>query len=115
MSLQELDRIAKRDPLHPLTFQEKELLRGLEDDVRLYHPTLLPRMIDCVDYTNYQVMYQLRFFHPDVSEMRPTKSIANNQKNYFIRRSKKCTNHFKNGQLSTSIMLFSYLIILFLI
>lgn len=80
MSLQELDRIAKRDPLHPLTFQEKELLRGLEDDVRLYHPTLLPRMIDCVDYTNYQVKYQLRFFHPDVSEMRPTRSLANNQK-----------------------------------
>ena len=64
MSLQELDRIAKRDPLHPLTFQEKELLRGLEDDVRLYLPTLLPRMIDCVDYTNYQVKYKIRFPHP---------------------------------------------------
>lgn len=68
---QELDRIASRDPLHSITLKEKELLRGLEDDVRLYHPTLLPRMIDCVDYTNYQVkqikthgteIYQRQFF-----------------------------------------------------
>ena len=55
--LKELHRIASRDPLHPIKPKEKELLRGLEDDVRLFLPTLLPRMIDCVDYTNYQVTY----------------------------------------------------------
>lgn len=55
LTFKELDRISNRDPLHPTTLQEKELLRGLEDDVRIHHPTLLPRIIDCVDYTNYQV------------------------------------------------------------
>eukprot|EP00092_Neocalanus_flemingeri_P011672 GFUD01012577.1.p1 GENE.GFUD01012577.1~~GFUD01012577.1.p1 ORF type:complete len:1133 (+),score=268.09 GFUD01012577.1:126-3524(+) len=48
----ELGRIARRDPLHPITKIEKDLLRGIKHDCRVDHPTILPRIIDCVDYTN---------------------------------------------------------------
>ena len=50
----ELEKIARRDPLHPLTSGEKQLLRGLQDDCRLHHATLLPRIVDTVDYTCYE-------------------------------------------------------------
>ena len=34
------------------------LLLSLKDDCRMDHPRILPRIVDCVDYTNY---HQVRF------------------------------------------------------
>ena len=52
MYTDELNKISRRDPLHPITQEEKDLLRGLKHDCRVDHPHILPRIIDCVDYRN---------------------------------------------------------------
>ncbi|XP_023328992.1 phosphatidylinositol 4,5-bisphosphate 3-kinase catalytic subunit beta isoform isoform X3 [Eurytemora carolleeae] len=57
---EELQRIARRDQHHQMTEQEMILLLSLKDDCRMDHPRILPRIVDCVDYTNYQ---QVRDLH----------------------------------------------------
>ena len=47
---EELERIARRDPLHPTTVKEKDLLMRLKEDCKTLHQTIIPRIIDCVNY-----------------------------------------------------------------
>lgn len=54
-----MEKIAKRDPLHGMAAKENELLRCLQDDCQLYHPKLLPRIIDCINYTDYEEVQKL--------------------------------------------------------
>ncbi|XP_059078692.1 phosphatidylinositol 4,5-bisphosphate 3-kinase catalytic subunit beta isoform-like isoform X2 [Tigriopus californicus] len=49
---QELGNISNRDPLHDMTEQEKDLIWKLREYCLSQIPNLLPRVIDCVDYTN---------------------------------------------------------------
>ena len=46
----ELEAIAKHDPLHELTVQEKDLIWKVRDFCLHQFPRLLPRIIDCVHY-----------------------------------------------------------------
>lgn len=50
---EELERIARRDPLHPVTVKEKDLLMRLKEDCKTLHQTIIPRIIDCVNYKEY--------------------------------------------------------------
>ena len=56
---EELDRIARRDPLHPITVKEKDLLMRLKEDCKTLHQTIIPRIIDCVNYKDYQEVKEL--------------------------------------------------------
>ena len=56
---QELERIARRDPLHPISLQEKVLLDRLREDCKSMHQTILPRIIDCVNYQDYGQVKEL--------------------------------------------------------
>ena len=47
---QELQSIAKHDPLHELTVQEKDLIWKVREYCQHSFPQLLPRIIDCVNY-----------------------------------------------------------------
>ena len=49
---EELKQIADRDPLHDLTMQEKDLIWKIREYCLTGLPDLLPRIVDCVDYTN---------------------------------------------------------------
>lgn len=49
---QELKLIGDRDPLHDLTEQEKDLIWKLREYCLTRLPELLPRIVDCVDYSN---------------------------------------------------------------
>jgi hypothetical protein len=57
---EELERISTRDPLHPTSPQEKLLLWEMRWDCRVEHPCILPRIVDCVDYT---LVDQVRALH----------------------------------------------------
>ena len=54
---EEVEKISSRDPLHSIMENEKVLLWDMRWDCRVKHPFVLPRIIDCVDYTN---MLQVR-------------------------------------------------------
>ena len=56
---EELERIARRDPLHPITVKEKDLLMRLKEDCKTLHQTIIPRIIDCVNYKDYQEVKEL--------------------------------------------------------
>ena len=56
---QELQTIAKQDPLHELTVQEKDLIWTVREYCLHYFPTLLPRIIDCVNYANQQQVAEI--------------------------------------------------------
>ena len=49
---EELLAISKHDPLHELTVQEKDLVWKVREYCSDNLPTMLPRIIDCVDYAN---------------------------------------------------------------
>ena len=48
-----------RYPLHTITVQEHELLWKTRWDCRAEHPTVLPRIVDCVDYRDRKQVAQL--------------------------------------------------------
>ena len=56
---EELKKISDRDPLHTITVQEHELLWKTRWDCRAEHPTVLPRIVDCVDYRDRKQVAQL--------------------------------------------------------
>ena len=56
---EELQKIADRDPLHDLTEQEKDLIWKIREYCLTRLPDLLPRIIDCVDYTNQEDVLEL--------------------------------------------------------
>ena len=56
---EELKKISGRDPLHSITEQERQLLWNTRWDCRAEHPTILPRIIDCVDYRDRGQVTQL--------------------------------------------------------
>jgi len=58
--VQELELIAKRDPLHDLTVQEKDLIWRVREFCLTSLPSLLPRIVDCVDYADPRQVGQLR-------------------------------------------------------
>ena len=60
--------------MHPITQEEKDLLRGLKHDCRVDHPHILPRIIDCVDYRNN---LEVRELHSLLTKW-PIISIQNN-------------------------------------
>lgn len=49
---EDLQSIAKRDPLHELTVQEKDLIWKVREYCANNFPELLPRIIDCVNYAH---------------------------------------------------------------
>ena len=49
---EEVEKISSRDPLHSIMENEKVLLWDMRWDCRVEHPFVLPRIVDCVDYTN---------------------------------------------------------------
>ena len=56
---EELTKISGRDPLQSITEQERQLLWNTRWDCRAEHPTILPRIIDCVDYKDRVQVTQL--------------------------------------------------------
>ena len=56
---QELKRIADRDPLYEITVQEKDLIWKLREHCRTKLPNLLPRVVDCVDYSDPKQVKEL--------------------------------------------------------
>ena len=56
---QELIDIAARDPLSDLTVQEKDLIWKVRDYCRQELPHLLPRIIDCVNYSDAATVWEL--------------------------------------------------------
>ena len=56
---QELIDIAARDPLSDLTVQEKDLIWKVRDYCRQELPHLLPRIIDCVNYSDAAQVWEL--------------------------------------------------------
>ena len=56
---EELKQIADRDPLHDLTMQEKDLIWKIREYCLTGLPDLLPRIVDCVDYTNQDAVLEL--------------------------------------------------------
>jgi phosphatidylinositol-4,5-bisphosphate 3-kinase len=58
---EELVSIANYDPLHQVTVQEKELIWNVRTYCMNLLPQLLPRIIDCVDYSNMNHVAELHY------------------------------------------------------
>ena len=56
---QELEKIADRDPLHDITVQEKVLIWKVREYCCVKLPYLLPRVVDCVDYSDPEQVKEL--------------------------------------------------------
>ena len=72
---EELKKISGRDPLHSITVQEHQLLWNTRWDCRAEHPTILPRIIDCVDYRNRAEVTQLHHLLASWPEIPLEKAI----------------------------------------
>ncbi|KAL4221713.1 Phosphatidylinositol 4 [Mactra antiquata] len=58
-SFERLDRIINKDPLQPMSKLEKNFLWKHRHLAKDYQPNLLPRLVECVDWTNRHNVFEL--------------------------------------------------------
>ena len=72
---EQLRYTAERDPMHELHEQEKKLLWSLRYEIPQQVPTLLPKLILCIEWNNYKEVAEMLALLRQWPKLPPTKAL----------------------------------------
>ena len=59
--VEQLRFMAERDPLHEMHEQERKFLWSLRGPIAQHEPTLLPKLLQCIEWNDVIITYQISF------------------------------------------------------